>query len=589
MAEGMSPVIVDGGNFDFWKRDAYGNVVKKNGQQVKRYVFFTCDADLNFSTDYAGAGGFSFMGVGGNASVSFIKDQLFSEAGVFVLLPPDHQIVASTMLSSSKDAGVGLSYLGYAYDRTLSIASDARVIHSGKKTDAALVDPSDPVKASSKQMSGTAAFQVTPLATVAMQGQYNITGGSIGSKYAYGPQLRYDFWRGDDSMLTLTTDTSQTQDGNVSNVFLRYTIRVGAWIYNAEGNMIKRSDGTTKSGTTRVTWNDDKNPGSFTIVGAELNRQASVNSRQADIDHRGDYGNIRILGSQSENIDTNASRNFYSGVVGFSVVDADHEYSWGGNQQQSSGVVVKNTGNSNDIPMKILINNAEQTTFNTGKETTVFVTPYQTYNVSIKPAQSAAIDYDGSVRNVTLYPGNILPMVWVINRINVVLGHVVMPDGTPLAGAKLEEARNITVSDDDGQFQGELLELKKITFKREAEVEKTPEKEVDIFSILPTMRPHKRDLSKMSAEAQEKAMEELFGPDAVATAPADVTATSVAEAAATTPATQEARPPAKPVEIIAATTPADATATTTPMGNASIADASGCTVNESFTGATGAG
>ena len=51
MAEGMSPVIVDGGNFDFWKRDAYGNVVKKNGQQVKRYVFFTCDADLNFSTD----------------------------------------------------------------------------------------------------------------------------------------------------------------------------------------------------------------------------------------------------------------------------------------------------------------------------------------------------------------------------------------------------------------------------------------------------------------------------------------------------------------------------------------------------------
>ncbi len=70
MAEGMSPVIVDGGNFDFWKRDAYGKIVIKNGQQVKRYAFFTCEADLNFSTDYAGAGGFSYLGVGGNASVS---------------------------------------------------------------------------------------------------------------------------------------------------------------------------------------------------------------------------------------------------------------------------------------------------------------------------------------------------------------------------------------------------------------------------------------------------------------------------------------------------------------------------------------
>ena len=70
MAEGLSPVIQSGGNFDFWKRDPNGKILQKNGKEQKRYVFFSCDAELNFETDYAGSGGFSYMGLGGGASVS---------------------------------------------------------------------------------------------------------------------------------------------------------------------------------------------------------------------------------------------------------------------------------------------------------------------------------------------------------------------------------------------------------------------------------------------------------------------------------------------------------------------------------------
>jgi hypothetical protein len=70
MADGMNPIFVDGGNFDYHKRDKGGKILVKNGKQQKRYMFFTCDADLSFETDYEGSGGFSFMGVGGNASVT---------------------------------------------------------------------------------------------------------------------------------------------------------------------------------------------------------------------------------------------------------------------------------------------------------------------------------------------------------------------------------------------------------------------------------------------------------------------------------------------------------------------------------------
>lgn len=70
MAEGMNPLLYRDGNFDFWKRDENGNIVKKNGKEVKRYIAFVCDADLEFETDYAGAGGFKVLGLGGDSSFS---------------------------------------------------------------------------------------------------------------------------------------------------------------------------------------------------------------------------------------------------------------------------------------------------------------------------------------------------------------------------------------------------------------------------------------------------------------------------------------------------------------------------------------
>jgi hypothetical protein len=70
MAEGLSPVIKKDGNFDLSKRDSSGKVVLKNGKTQKRYVAFFCDVDLKFSTEATGAGGFKYMGMGADVSIS---------------------------------------------------------------------------------------------------------------------------------------------------------------------------------------------------------------------------------------------------------------------------------------------------------------------------------------------------------------------------------------------------------------------------------------------------------------------------------------------------------------------------------------
>lgn len=70
MAEGLNPVINRDGTFDRFKRDQSNKVVYKNGKAVTRYVAFYCDVDLRFETDYSGAGGFKYFGMGADISVS---------------------------------------------------------------------------------------------------------------------------------------------------------------------------------------------------------------------------------------------------------------------------------------------------------------------------------------------------------------------------------------------------------------------------------------------------------------------------------------------------------------------------------------
>lgn len=62
MSEGMSPVIFDDGNFDYFKRDKNGRVIKKNGVPQRRFVTFSCEVVLEFETDYVGEGSFSVSG-----------------------------------------------------------------------------------------------------------------------------------------------------------------------------------------------------------------------------------------------------------------------------------------------------------------------------------------------------------------------------------------------------------------------------------------------------------------------------------------------------------------------------------------------
>lgn len=87
MAEGMHPVLLPDGNFDFYKRDNKGKIVVKGGKQVKRFINFYCDAELEFATEAKTGGGFSIAGIGGGASVQSTFKNVVSLTSRRVLVP----------------------------------------------------------------------------------------------------------------------------------------------------------------------------------------------------------------------------------------------------------------------------------------------------------------------------------------------------------------------------------------------------------------------------------------------------------------------------------------------------------------------
>lgn len=87
MAEGLNPVLLSDGNFDYIKRDQYGRPVKRNNVIQSRLLNFNCDASLDFETEYAGSGGFSVAGVGASSTIARKYSNSVSLSSRRILVP----------------------------------------------------------------------------------------------------------------------------------------------------------------------------------------------------------------------------------------------------------------------------------------------------------------------------------------------------------------------------------------------------------------------------------------------------------------------------------------------------------------------
>lgn len=141
----------------------------------------------------------------------------------------------------------------------------------------------------------------------------------------------------------------------------------------------------------------------------------------------------------------------------------------GGRDPHLSGVIVKLRGPRADARYKVYVDGAPKLTLRAGQTAPLFLAPYKTYDIELKPADADAgpVRIAKMRRRVVLYPGTAQTLAWSVEPVTIVYGRALGRDGTPIAHARITGAASEGETDALGYFQVEMVGAAPLIFQAE--------------------------------------------------------------------------------------------------------------------------
>jgi len=130
-----------------------------------------------------------------------------------------------------------------------------------------------------------------------------------------------------------------------------------------------------------------------------------------------------------------------------------HEVALGGRDVEESALVVSLDGERGRSSFDVLVDDQPRARLAAGESIPIFLQPYRSYKVRLRPAGPASVDYDSATRSITLYPGNVAHVRWTARPLFTVFGQAVGADGRPVANAMVQSDRGIGETNGQGYFQ----------------------------------------------------------------------------------------------------------------------------------------
>jgi hypothetical protein len=131
----------------------------------------------------------------------------------------------------------------------------------------------------------------------------------------------------------------------------------------------------------------------------------------------------------------------------------EHVVALGGRDIEQSALVASLDGESSGSAFDVLVNGQPRGRLTAGGSLPIFLQPYRTYAVRLRPIGPTAVDYDSGSREITLYPGNVQQIRWSVHSLYTVFGQALSPDGRPLANAMVQSRRGVGETNGEGYFQ----------------------------------------------------------------------------------------------------------------------------------------
>lgn len=175
---------------------------------------------------------------------------------------------------------------------------------------------------------------------------------------------------------------------------------------------------------------------------------------------------LRARASVLRNNNRSAQNNTnISAQIDSSLVLANGQFGVGYHNNRNAGVIV-DVKSPLQGRTQVLANNRPIATIANNTATPIFLSPYQTYNITINP-QGAGTQYkfDSKPKTVTLYRGNIQHLNWALERRYILFTQVVDTKGSPLPTLLLKQKSNYNTTDETGYIQADVPEgTKSLTF-----------------------------------------------------------------------------------------------------------------------------
>lgn len=222
----------------------------------------------------------------------------------------------------------------------------------------------------------------------------------------------------------------------------------------ASGGYNRRSNAKDRlTGELQASLQHDILPGTDALVDAAVGRDFEANYVRAGVRVQGNQANLRSeflqrFGGESETQ--------YAVSIDGGVAIAGGHLGFAGRDVSDAAISVRAPGASAGQKFDVLVNDDARAVVRPNRTAVVFLQPFDTYKVRLRPVGEGLSSFDASDKDVALHPGRVVNLSWPVAQTFVMFGRAVSPNGTPIQDADVSGDHGVGRTDAQGYFQVEV-------------------------------------------------------------------------------------------------------------------------------------
>lgn len=277
------------------------------------------------------------------------------------------------------------------------------------------------------------------------------------ARYSVGPAIEWDVLQKGPFLLTMRGDATATERGTsgFAGVSLRFlgarTSLTGLAGARASG-MTGDDLGEGPVGALSAAWSPLVSGGELSL-GAGLEHQPNRDNFVATTEFR--HRLATAAGDLVHSDGQGSAVTQYSLGLQTTIVAGAGAVQVAGKTTTESMIVARVKGANKDDRFDVFVDEQIAGTINGAQPFTLALPPYRAYAVRIRPTGEGLLAYDSSARAVSLFPGTVTNLAWVVSPVTIKFGRLTAPDGSPVRGASITGKGIWSETDDSGYFQVE--------------------------------------------------------------------------------------------------------------------------------------